>query len=128
MYVSYKLCCEPEKQLKLHKRMRIKIPEWEKQIRELEPELTYHPSSGFLQVVLNLQNITRSSEQGKELSVTQIDQIPKEIDEYIESLCNEYDIKELTRDDHGKEMDCGRRRSGKDYWFGMRNEDIVRVC
>jgi hypothetical protein len=126
MYVSFKLNCEPEKQLKLHKRMRIKIPEWEKQIRDLEPELTYHPTSGFLQAVLSL-DIKSSSQERKELSEEEREQIPKQIYDFILSLCRENDIT-LSIDNHGKEMDCGRKKQGKDYWFGMPNEDIVGVC
>lgn len=138
MYVSYKLCTRAKscsgarKQLDLYKKMRKEIPEWEDEdlLPDCETELTYHTSSGYLQAVLNFRNIRSSPGERKELSEEETKQIPKKIEDYIESLCNENHI-ELKKHDAGKEMDCerkGKQDKGEEYWCGMRNDEIVRVC
>jgi hypothetical protein len=129
MYVSFRLYCEPDKQLRLHRELRASIPEWEKQhhLPDCGAELTYHPTIGFLQVVLNQPHIRVPPEQRKKLSQEEKEQIRKPIREYIERLCSKNHIKPEDPLIHDKEMDEGRM-SDKGYWEGLPNEEIMRIC
>lgn len=81
---------EPRLQLKLHKKTRIKISEWEKQgyLTACGAELTYHPHAdpSFLQAVLDLPDVRIPSVRGIELSDETIGQIPKGIIEYLRAF------------------------------------------
>jgi hypothetical protein len=117
-------------QLKLHKKMRIKIPEWERQhlLPDCETELTYH--SSLLQIVLSLNIISPEGEDNLDLSPAQIEQIPREIRESIESLCNVARIS-LRIQNHDKEMNDNRiheEATGRKYYFGLSNKELMRIC
>nr|MDO8099320.1 hypothetical protein [Candidatus Njordarchaeota archaeon] len=135
MYIDIKLCSVPGVQLKLHKKMRIKILEWERQ-GHLPPcgaELTYHPSAdpSHLQAILNQPHIRVPTEQRKKLSQEEREQIREAIIEYVESLRNENQIKQEDPLIHDKEMDEGRmmeRARGKEYYWGLSNEEIMEFC
>jgi len=135
MYVSFRMYSDAQMQLRLHKKLRIKIPEWEKQclIRDCEAELTYHHKgnieSDFLQSVLNL-DMTSSEGENLDLSPTEDNQIPKEINEYIENLCKENQIR-LRKLNHDKEMNDARMKEkakGNKYYYDLSNKEIMRVC
>jgi hypothetical protein len=114
--------------------MRMKILGWENQgyLPTCGAELTYHPNSGFLQAVLDLHRIGNPSERTCELSQEVIEQIPKEIMEYIESLRSRYHItREVSIRDHEEEMDKERRKKeavGEKYYNGLPNKEIMRIC
>lgn len=115
---------EPRLQLKLHKKTRIKISEWEKQgyLTACGAELTYHPSAdpSFLQAVLDLPDVRIPSVRGIELSDETIGQIPKGIIEYFESLRHENKIERSRPRDHELEF------KEEDYG-GLPKKEILRI-